>query len=69
MGPKKSDKKASSKIDGDVQGEDPLQLLQNYQRFSKLIGISPNQKVVAQLQSDENRPLAQVSERPHLRVL
>lgn len=61
MGPKKSDKKASSKTDDEVQGEDPLQFLQNYQRFSKLIGISPNQKVVAQLQSDENQPLAQAS--------
>lgn len=64
MGPKKGDKKTSSKVDGEVLGEDPLQLLQNYQRFSKLIGISPNQKIVAQLQSDENQPLAQVRLQP-----
>lgn len=61
MGPKKSDKKPSKGADGEVQGEDPLQFLQNYQRFSKLIGIPPNPKVVSQLQSDENQPLAQAS--------
>lgn len=60
MGPKKSDKKPAKGADGEVQGEDPLQFLQNYQRFSKLIGIAPNNKIVAQLQSDENQPLAQV---------
>lgn len=61
MGPKKSDKKATKGADGEVQGEDPLLFLQNYQRFSKLIGISPSPKVVAQLQSDENQPLTQAS--------
>lgn len=60
MGPKKSDKKAPKGADGEVQGEDPALFLQNYQRFSRLIGISANQKVVSQLQSDENQPLAQV---------
>lgn len=60
MGPKKSDKKAT-KADGEVLGEDPALFLQNYQRFSRLIGISANQKVVAQLQSDENQPLTQAS--------
>lgn len=59
MGPKKSDKKATKGVDGEVQGEDPALFLQNYQRFSRLIGISANPKVVAQLQSDENQPLAQ----------
>ncbi|CAN0444931.1 unnamed protein product, partial [Ectocarpus sp. 12 AP-2014] len=59
MGPKKSDKKATKGVDGEVQGEDPGLFLQNYQRFSRLIGISANPKVVAQLQSDENQPLAQ----------
>lgn len=66
MGPKKSDKKPTKGTDGEVQGEDPLQFLQNYQRFSKLIGISPNPKVVAQLQSDENQPLAQASPVAHI---
>lgn len=66
MGPKKSDKKggkakAKGGADGEVQGEDPLQFLQNYTRFSKLIGVAPNPKVVAQLQSDENQPLTQAS--------
>lgn len=60
MGPKKSDKKAPKGADGEVQGEDPALFLQNYQRFSRLIGISANPKVVSQLQSDENQPLAQV---------
>lgn len=60
MGPKKSDKKATKGADGEVLGEDPALFLQNYQRFSRLIGISANPKVVAQLQSDENQPLAQV---------
>lgn len=61
MGPKKSDKKTSKGADGEVLGEDPALFLQNYQRFSRLIGISANPKVVAQLQSDENQPLAQVN--------
>lgn len=66
MGPKKSDKKggkakAKGGADGEVLGEDPLQFLQNYTRFSKLIGVAPNPKVVAQLQSDENQPLTQAS--------
>ena len=61
MGPKKSDKKATKGADGEVLGEDPALFLQNYQRFSRLIGISANQKVVAQLQSDENQPLTQAS--------
>ncbi|CAM9861997.1 unnamed protein product [Scytosiphon promiscuus] len=60
MGPKKSEKKATKGADGEVLGEDPALFLQNYQRFSRLIGISANPKVVAQLQSDENQPLAQI---------
>lgn len=60
MGPKKSDKKAPKGADGEVQGEDPALFLQNYQRFSRLIGMPANHKVVSQLQSDENQPLAQV---------
>lgn len=59
MGPKKADKRPAN-ADGDDQGGDPLQFLQNYQRFSRLIGIPPNPRVVAQLQSDENQPLSQV---------
>ena len=73
MGPKKSDKKggkakAKGGADGEVQGEDPLQFLQNYTRFSKLIGVAPNPKIVGQLQSDENQPLAQASTLRHIYV-
>lgn len=59
MGPKKKGKKPAKGADGEVPGEDPLQFLHNYLRFSRQIGIAPNPKIVAQIQDEENYPLSQ----------
>ncbi|KAG5182219.1 leucine rich repeat protein [Tribonema minus] len=59
MPPKK--KAAKKEHNGEaVAGEDPLQLLNNYQKFCRLIGVPINPKVVSQLQDQEHLPITQL---------
>jgi Leucine Rich repeat len=55
---KKPDKKAAN--GEEPPGEDPLQLLSNYSKFCKLIGVPANPKLVAQLNDSEHYPLVQL---------
>ncbi|CAM9362096.1 unnamed protein product [Chrysoparadoxa australica] len=60
MGAKKGGEKKGGARGEKAEGEDPLVLLSNYVRFSKLIGVPPNPKVVQQLQDEEHYPLVQL---------
>lgn len=57
---KKGGEKKSNGKEEIGPGEDPLILLSNYQKFSKLIGIAANPKIVAQLQDEEHYPISQL---------
>lgn len=50
MGPKKGGKPGAEL----PEGEDPLQLLINYQKYTKLIGIPPNVSVAKAMHDDED---------------
>ena len=58
MGPKKDAKAAGAGGEG-VDGEDPKVLLANYQKFSKMIGLNPNQKVANTCNDEEKYPVTQ----------
>lgn len=56
MGPKKGGGAAGE----EVEGEDPGVLLQNYQKFCKMIGLSSNQCISKQLTDEEKFPIKQL---------
>ena len=57
MPPKDAKKAAPGEA---VEGEDPLLLLSNYQKYSKLIGIAINGGITKTCNDEENRPLTQL---------
>eukprot|EP01035_Chromulina_nebulosa_P024512 gene24512-31919_t len=61
MGPKKKDGKAGKAAPGEeVEGEDPMQLLQNYQKFCKAIGLHVNMGITKNLNDEEKYPVEQL---------
>ena len=57
MPPKDAKKAAPGET---VEGEDPMLLLSNYQKYSKLIGIAINAGITKSISDEENRPLTQL---------
>lgn len=57
MGPKKNAPKPGAEV---VEGEDPIQLLQNYQKFCKLIGLPIHGKIPKTLNDEEKYPIEQL---------
>jgi hypothetical protein len=57
MPPKKEAGKAGAEP---VEGEDPLVLLQNYQKFCKSIAVPVNPAVTKRLNDTENYPIEQL---------
>lgn len=53
-------KKNAAKEGESVEGEDPAVLLQNYQKFCKLIGLPVHGKVTQTLNDEEKFPIEQV---------
>ena len=61
MPPKKDAGKASKAVPGEaVEGEDPMVLLSNYQKYSKLVGLNTNAGLTKSISDEENRPLTQL---------
>jgi hypothetical protein len=57
MGPKKQEKKAGTE---EVEGEDPMVVSSNYQKFCKVINLPVNLCVTKLLADDEKYPLEQI---------
>ena len=61
MPPKKDAGKAAKAVPGEaVEGEDPMVLLGNYQKYSKLVGLNANAGLTKSISDEENRPLTQL---------